>query len=185
MKLDGAFCRRTAALQRMALSPRHPQSAPRGERGGPRPSALFDHAGDHGNGNPADPLHDRLRRRRHHPLRALRDLWHRRIVAPCGHGASGSLGLPAGPSRHDRGRAFAGKSDVAWRSRSRPWRGNITAAFRSARRRCCRKPRSKTFARGWPDMAPAAPRIDTTICGASNWFSKNPNSFHPNQGQIC
>ena len=78
MNLDGSFDPPAAPVERMALPSRYPQSAPRGERGGSRPPALFDHARDHGSGDSAGALHDRLRRRRHHPLRALRDLRHRR-----------------------------------------------------------------------------------------------------------
>ena len=144
---------RPAPVERVAVSPRHPQGPARGQRGGPRPPALFDDPRDHGPGNSAGPLHDRVRRRRHHPLRALRDLRHAGAFGTRRARAGRQAGLPAGTSRHDRGRRHRCRRRCGLRSRSKRWRGNITAACRSARRACCRRRRSRTFAAGWPDTA--------------------------------
>ena len=54
-----------------------------------------------------------VRRRRHHPLRALCDLRHAGAFGTCRARAGRQAGLPAGTSRHDRGRAVAVEGDVA------------------------------------------------------------------------
>ena len=51
---------RPAPVERVAISPRHPQGPARSQCGGPCPPALFDDPGHHGPGNSADPLHDRV-----------------------------------------------------------------------------------------------------------------------------
>ena len=62
---------------------------------------------------PPDPLHDRMCRRRYHPVRALRDVRNTAIVATCGDRPGRQVGLSVGASRHDCDRAIACKSDVA------------------------------------------------------------------------
>ena len=104
---------RPAPVERVAVSPRYPQGPARGQCRGPRPPALLDDPRHHGPGDSAGPLHDRVRRRRHHPLRALRDVRHAGTFRACRARARRQVGLPAGTSRHDRGRAFAVEGDVA------------------------------------------------------------------------
>ena len=76
MDLDGSFDPAQRPSQRVAVSPRYPQGQARGQRRGSRPSALFDDPCHHGSGNPADPLHDRMCRRRHASAARSRDVRH-------------------------------------------------------------------------------------------------------------
>ena len=93
---------------------------------------------------PPDPLHDRRRRRRQHPLRALRDLRHRGIVRQRRRGSQGQESLSSRPSRHDRGRRLARAARCGSRSRSRPSRANMSIACNSAIRRFSRRRKSTT-----------------------------------------
>ena len=104
---------RPAAVERVAVSPRHPQGPARDQCGGPCPPALFDDPRHHGPGNSADPLHDRVRRRRHHPRRALCDLRHAGAFGARRARAGRPAGVPAGTSWHDCGRPIAVEGDVA------------------------------------------------------------------------
>src|ERR1700687_392448 len=97
----------------MAVSPGYPQGATRSERRCSRPPALCDDAGDHGSGDSADPLHDRGRRRRYHPVRAVRDLRHRATLAARRQRPRRPVRLSFGTSWHDRHRAIAVEGDVA------------------------------------------------------------------------
>ena len=140
------------AVERMAVSSRYHAIAGRCERGRSRPSALRHRPVDHGPSDPADPLHDRGRRRRHHSLRALCDLWHGGIVRSCRERAARPLRLPARPPRHDRDRTVTSARAVAGR-RGRslgaaisrlPADRHTSAAFA--------KRRSSGSARRWPAM---------------------------------
>ena len=101
---------RPAAVERVAISPRHPQGPARDQCGGPCPPALFDDPRHHGPGNSADPLHDRVRRRRHHPRRALCDLRHAGAFGARRARAGRPAGVPAGTPWHDCGRPSLSKA---------------------------------------------------------------------------
>ena len=143
----------------------------------PRPSALLDDAGDHGDGDSAGSLHGRLRWRRQHPLRALRDLRHPGTVRTCRSRAGRPAGLPAGTSWHDRDRAFAVKGDVA-RGRGRKPGAAISrlpadrhAAFAVEVRR------SRRSASAWPDTATRTSESYRLAWGNACYFATKPASF--------
>ena len=151
---------RPAAVERVAISPRHPQGPARSQCRGPRPPDLFDDPCHHGPGNSADPLHDRVRRRRHHPRRALCDLRHPGAFGARRARAGRQAGVPAGAPRHDCDRRHRFRKRCGLPSKSKRWPGNITAACRSGRRACCRRPRSKTFSAASQDTVPPGNRSD-------------------------
>ena len=142
-----------APVERMALPSRYFEGAARCGSGGARPPHLLHGACHHGDGNPAGALHDRLRRRRHHSLRALCDLRHAGTFRTCGARAGGAARLPARPSRHDRSRAVAGEGDVAGGRGRNAGAAISRVPCSSGNRRCCRRKRSKKCVSAWPVTA--------------------------------